>query len=124
MLLKQTNGRGTQTGASSSTVSDLMICERCGKRLLAWDLPDHMDFHFAKDLQDSLREKSLFTMCGTNNSVSSSNCKKRGIENSSPKKRQQTSKKFKTNSTGGSDVSNNHQLSRYFSPVKRQQNEL
>ncbi|XP_057304843.1 DNA polymerase eta-like [Hydractinia symbiolongicarpus] len=43
----------------SGSIQDLSICEKCGKRVLVWDLPEHMDFHFAKDLQDSMRKDFL-----------------------------------------------------------------
>ena len=111
----------TAITTTSSSIEDLMICDRCGKRLLAWDLPDHMDFHFAKDLQDSLQE-NFFTMCnpgnGNKNGSSSSSDKKRS--NVSPPKK--PGKKLRTD--GGSDSLNgNNRLSRYFSPVKKKRNE-
>ena len=43
------------------------ICEKCGKRVLAWDLPDHMDFHFAKDMQDSWRNDFMNLYTSGNN---------------------------------------------------------
>ncbi|XP_041644587.1 DNA polymerase eta [Cheilinus undulatus] len=33
---------------------DLITCERCGKEVLVWDMPEHNDYHFALDLQNSL----------------------------------------------------------------------
>uniref|UniRef100_A0A3B5KRB9 DNA polymerase eta n=1 Tax=Xiphophorus couchianus TaxID=32473 RepID=A0A3B5KRB9_9TELE len=38
----------------SVLVEDLIICERCGKEVLVWEMPEHNDFHFALDLQNSL----------------------------------------------------------------------
>ena len=32
-------------------VEDLLTCEKCNKQVSAWDLPEHLDFHFAEDLQ-------------------------------------------------------------------------
>ncbi|KAJ0004735.1 hypothetical protein NQD34_010949 [Periophthalmus magnuspinnatus] len=32
---------------------DLCPCEKCGKEVLVWEMPEHMDFHFAMDLQSS-----------------------------------------------------------------------
>lgn len=32
---------------------DLMSCERCGQEVLAWEMPEHNDYHFALDLQQS-----------------------------------------------------------------------
>ena len=33
---------------------DYVPCEKCNKRLLVWDIPEHMDFHFAEELQKSI----------------------------------------------------------------------
>lgn len=33
---------------------DLIKCERCGKEVLVWEMPEHTDYHFALDLQKSL----------------------------------------------------------------------
>ncbi|KAJ0067116.1 hypothetical protein NL108_012800 [Boleophthalmus pectinirostris] len=32
---------------------DLCQCEKCGKEVLVWEMPEHMDFHFAMELQSS-----------------------------------------------------------------------
>ncbi|XP_075704948.1 DNA polymerase eta-like isoform X1 [Rhinoderma darwinii] len=42
--------------ASSSAApgeEDLVVCEKCRQPVLVWDLPEHNDYHFAQDLQDS-----------------------------------------------------------------------
>uniref|UniRef100_A0A673CJQ6 DNA polymerase eta n=1 Tax=Sphaeramia orbicularis TaxID=375764 RepID=A0A673CJQ6_9TELE len=33
---------------------DLLSCERCGQEVLVWEMPEHNDYHFALDLQNSL----------------------------------------------------------------------
>lgn len=33
---------------------DFMECERCSKRIVVWEMPEHMDFHFALDLQKDM----------------------------------------------------------------------
>ncbi|XP_076599354.1 DNA polymerase eta [Chaetodon auriga] len=33
---------------------DLFNCERCGQEVLVWEMPEHNDYHFALDLQNSL----------------------------------------------------------------------
>lgn len=33
---------------------DFHTCERCGQKVLVWDVPEHTDYHFALDLQKSL----------------------------------------------------------------------
>lgn len=32
---------------------DLVQCEKCSEKVVVWELPEHMDFHFALDLQNS-----------------------------------------------------------------------
>lgn len=36
-----------------SSSEDLHVCERCGKKVLVWEMPEHTDYHFALDLQKS-----------------------------------------------------------------------
>uniref|UniRef100_A0A8D3BGB8 DNA polymerase eta n=1 Tax=Scophthalmus maximus TaxID=52904 RepID=A0A8D3BGB8_SCOMX len=33
---------------------DLLNCERCGQEVSVWEMPEHNDYHFALDLQNSL----------------------------------------------------------------------
>lgn len=40
------------------TPNDFAICEKCGKRVLQWEMPEHNDFHFAQDLQRDLNDTS------------------------------------------------------------------
>ncbi|XP_069092349.1 DNA polymerase eta isoform X1 [Pleurodeles waltl] len=37
---------------------DLVQCEKCAEKVVAWELPEHMDFHFALDLQNSFSVSS------------------------------------------------------------------
>ncbi|NXY82603.1 POLH polymerase, partial [Alcedo cyanopectus] len=37
---------------------DQQRCEKCGKLVLVWDFPEHMDYHFALELQSSFLEPS------------------------------------------------------------------
>ncbi|XP_041803112.1 DNA polymerase eta isoform X2 [Chelmon rostratus] len=39
---------------SSVAREDLFNCERCGQEVLVWEMPEHNDYHFALDLQNSL----------------------------------------------------------------------
>ena len=34
---------------------DYQTCDKCGKDLPVWEIPEHMDFHFAQELQKELR---------------------------------------------------------------------
>ncbi len=40
--------------SSSVAREDLLTCERCGQEVLVWEMPEHTDYHFALDLQNSL----------------------------------------------------------------------
>ncbi|NWS87636.1 POLH polymerase, partial [Toxostoma redivivum] len=37
---------------------DLQHCEKCGQLVLVWEFPEHMDYHFALELQSSFLEPS------------------------------------------------------------------
>lgn len=37
---------------------DLCKCEKCGKEILVWEMPEHLDFHFAMALQSSFTSSS------------------------------------------------------------------
>ncbi|XP_032408271.1 DNA polymerase eta isoform X2 [Xiphophorus hellerii] len=54
----------------SVLVEDLIICERCGKEVLVWEMPEHNDFHFALDLQNSL-SSSINSAANTSSSTTS-----------------------------------------------------
>eukprot|EP00066_Takifugu_rubripes_P012300 XP_011601566.1 PREDICTED: DNA polymerase eta isoform X1 [Takifugu rubripes] len=40
--------------APSVSSEDLVSCERCGQEVSVWEMPEHNDYHFALDLQNSL----------------------------------------------------------------------
>ncbi|XP_056147411.1 DNA polymerase eta [Lampris incognitus] len=52
---------------------DLITCERCGQDVLAWEMPEHNDYHFALDLQNSLSSTptSTTSVSLSKNSISS-----------------------------------------------------
>ncbi|KAL2081761.1 hypothetical protein ACEWY4_023614 [Coilia grayii] len=39
--------------ALSLASEDHIICDCCGQEVLAWEMPEHTDYHFAQDLQNS-----------------------------------------------------------------------
>uniref|UniRef100_A0A8C2PMS9 DNA polymerase eta n=1 Tax=Cyprinus carpio TaxID=7962 RepID=A0A8C2PMS9_CYPCA len=43
---------------SESLGEDLHACERCGLKVLVWEMPEHMDYHVALDLQRSFSSAS------------------------------------------------------------------
>lgn len=52
---------------------DLLKCERCGQDVLVWEMPEHSDYHFALDLQNSLSSStSSATTSSPSSTVSSS----------------------------------------------------
>ena len=68
---------------------DYLPCEKCRKPIAVWDMPEHMDFHFAMDLQ-----KDINTL--TSPSVTSHTGKRKSVGSDS-----RTSKKIKTSSSQG-----------------------
>ncbi len=40
----------------AESIENLVECEKCHKRVCAFELPEHMDYHMAKDLQRELAE--------------------------------------------------------------------
>lgn len=51
-------GSESLSGGAPSDGEDLHACERCGLKVLVWEMPEHMDYHFALDLQKSFSSAS------------------------------------------------------------------
>lgn len=52
---------------------DMLACERCGEKVLVWEMPEHNDYHFALDLQKSLSSSSgSVTVSSPSSAVSTS----------------------------------------------------
>ena len=49
----------TPVETTSNVESDMMECEKCKKRILVWEFPEHADFHYAKEVQDSMKKDFL-----------------------------------------------------------------
>lgn len=47
---------------------DLLICERCGQEVSVWEMPEHNDYHFAVDLQNSLSSSTSSVTCTASSS--------------------------------------------------------
>eukprot|EP00794_Sanderia_malayensis_P017317 gene17317-19050_t len=45
--------------SDSLTADDFTICKKCGRRVVAWELPEHNDFHFAEELQTSMNNNKV-----------------------------------------------------------------
>nr|XP_033469044.1 DNA polymerase eta [Epinephelus lanceolatus] len=56
-----------------STVAseDLVNCERCGQEVSVWEMPEHNDYHFALDLQNSLSASTNSAPTSSSSAVSS-----------------------------------------------------
>ncbi|XP_040904996.1 DNA polymerase eta [Toxotes jaculatrix] len=50
---------------------DLINCERCGQEVLVWEMPEHNDYHFALDLQNSLSSSMSSAPVSTSSSTAS-----------------------------------------------------
>uniref|UniRef100_A0A3Q1HC56 DNA polymerase eta n=1 Tax=Anabas testudineus TaxID=64144 RepID=A0A3Q1HC56_ANATE len=57
---------------SSVAREDLLNCERCGLEVLVWEMPEHNDYHFALDLQNSLSSSAGSAAISTPSSTTSS----------------------------------------------------
>lgn len=42
---------------NNDQMEDMTSCEKCGKYMLVWELPEHIDFHLAQDIQKELRQE-------------------------------------------------------------------
>uniref|UniRef100_A0A7N8XPE8 DNA polymerase eta n=1 Tax=Mastacembelus armatus TaxID=205130 RepID=A0A7N8XPE8_9TELE len=51
---------------------DLLNCERCGQQVSVWEMPEHNDYHYALDLQNSLSSASGSVAASTSSSNPSS----------------------------------------------------
>lgn len=85
----QSNG-SVEHGISDSVVpvnsdEDYHICEKCQRRILVWDLPEHMDFHFAQDLQNALVYKTPVVAKRKHDSLSPTKNKKQKTKQTSTK---------------------------------------
>ncbi|MCI4376754.1 hypothetical protein PGIGA_G00192100 [Pangasianodon gigas] len=49
----------TQNVNFKDSKEDFHTCERCGQEVLMWEMPEHTDYHYALDLQNSLSSSSL-----------------------------------------------------------------
>lgn len=49
---------GSEHPNKGFTAEDFVLCNKCGKRILIWELPEHNDFHFAKDLSHDLNRSA------------------------------------------------------------------
>uniref|UniRef100_A0A8C5I5X9 DNA polymerase eta n=1 Tax=Gouania willdenowi TaxID=441366 RepID=A0A8C5I5X9_GOUWI len=56
----------------SGASEDLLTCDRCSQEVLAWEMPEHNDYHFAMDLQKSFSSSSSSSAATTSCNISSS----------------------------------------------------
>lgn len=53
------------TGSTISSDNYCAKCEKCGKDIPVWEMPEHLDFHFALDLQRDLNPRVKVTPVAT-----------------------------------------------------------
>lgn len=51
---------------STVDIEDMLNCERCGQEVSVWEMPEHNDYHFALDLQNSLSSSTGATPTSSN----------------------------------------------------------
>lgn len=54
----------TQNVSFKDSKEDFHTCERCGQEVLMWEMPEHTDYHYALDLQNSLSSSSSPSFSG------------------------------------------------------------
>ncbi|XP_046543130.1 DNA polymerase eta-like [Haliotis rubra] len=65
---------------------DLMQCDKCGKTLPIWEMPEHTDYHFALELQNSTQNAVVIPQTSVSNQVKrKSSPDKRGMKNKKAK---------------------------------------
>ena len=76
--------------------SDYSKCEECGDLVSAWDLPEHLDFHFAQKIQREQREQQRLQQQNQQATVAAARTPGSHVTNSN--KRKAESAKSRTNS--------------------------
>ncbi|KAI8486930.1 hypothetical protein Bbelb_354380 [Branchiostoma belcheri] len=80
------------TSCQQVDAEDVMKCEKCGEDVLAWELPEHLDFHFAMELQQQQTSNSISAVShgsGSNASrATAGTAKNTGKRRGRPPKRQ------------------------------------
>ncbi|XP_054851678.1 DNA polymerase eta isoform X2 [Eublepharis macularius] len=54
----------TDSGTPHTFTGDQMLCEKCNQAVLVWEYSEHLDYHFAMELQDSLSGPSSIRLPG------------------------------------------------------------
>ncbi|XP_077093752.1 DNA polymerase eta isoform X2 [Siphateles boraxobius] len=55
VCVEPSSSKDLQVCVEPSSSEYLQVCERCGQKVLVWEMPEHTDYHFALDLQKSFR---------------------------------------------------------------------
>ena len=77
--------------------TDYSKCDECGRMVSAWDLPEHLDFHFAQKLQKEQQQQPQSTATNSRTPISQgNNSKKRKVD--STKSKTISNKRVKTSS--------------------------
>ncbi|XP_048259861.1 DNA polymerase eta-like [Haliotis rufescens] len=74
---------------------DVMRCDKCGRTLPIWEMPEHSDYHFALELQNSSQNATMVTQPSVSNQAK---------RKCSPDKRGKKTKKAKVEKGGGNSM--------------------
>lgn len=74
----------TQSVTFKDSKEDFHTCEHCGQEVLMWEMPEHTDYHYALDLQNSLSSSSSFSAPVMTETASSSRGKSRHKNQAGP----------------------------------------
>lgn len=55
--------RGSYSNETDLGDEELVKCEKCGMKFSPWEMPEHLDYHFAVDLQNIERNSSETSRC-------------------------------------------------------------
>ena len=92
---KETDTGSTSTDTDKVNSIEMVKCEKCDKEVSPFDLPEHLDYHVAKELQNEFRKEFAPRPLASHNSqkpISSTNGKRKSNGNAT----QMDSKKQKT----------------------------
>ncbi len=79
---KDTTETNQCVNMSNLDASDYSECEQCGKLVSAWDLPEHLDFHFAQQLQKEVVPVASFGTKRKSDFSSGNSNKKKKVQGS------------------------------------------
>jgi len=103
----------------SNEYEEFIECEKCKKKTLVWDMPEHNDYHFALELDALDKPKksdsvmsNLSEAASTSSKAGTSN--KRSLTEASKNSETSNSKKMKKNNNNNNDAKSVKSIQNYF----------